>query len=157
MSIYFIQHGLSVAKEENPERPLSAEGREQTVQIAAYLKGMGVSVKTICHSGKARAEETADILASQIAAGHSSKRDGMNPNDSVNHLAAIFKDDTAYVGHLPQLEKIIGYLVVGDADARIVKFSNSGVVCLGKEDGRFFIEWVIKPDTLPPGSASDAT
>jgi len=149
MSIYFIQHGLSVAKEENPDRPLSTEGREQTKQISTQLKRMEVSVKTVCHSGKARAEETAEILASQIADGCSSQRDGMGPNDSAKHFVTTLKDNTMYVGHLPHLENMIAYLVAGDERVRVMKFVNSAVVCVAKGDDGFFIEWIIRPNFFP--------
>ena len=66
MAMYFVQHGLALTKEENLDRALSAEGREEVECISAHLRKAGVTVKIVCHSGKTRARETAQILADQI-------------------------------------------------------------------------------------------
>jgi len=37
MNIYLVQHGKPVPKEEDPERPLSAQGKEDVEKIASKL------------------------------------------------------------------------------------------------------------------------
>jgi len=50
-----------------------------------------------------------------------------------------------YVGHLPHLEKAVSYLVAGDEKAGVVKFVNSGVVCVEKDDSGYHIGWYLVP------------
>jgi phosphohistidine phosphatase len=63
MAMYFVQHGLSLTKEKDPNRPLSEEGRKEVESISNHLLRVGVRVRKICHSNKTRAKETAQILS----------------------------------------------------------------------------------------------
>jgi phosphohistidine phosphatase len=146
MPIYFVQHGLAVPEDVDPNRPLSADGRKEVECIAAHLQKVGVSVKKVCHSGKTRAKETAQILAAQIGDGNTHAVSGMNPNDNVIEFATGLKEDhTMYVGHLPHLGKLVSYLVAGDENAGAVKFVNGGVVCVERDSTGYHIEWYLKP------------
>ena len=146
MAIYFVQHGLALAKEVDPDRPLSADGRNEVMRISAYLREIGFTVKKIFHSGKTRARETARIFAEYTGDGLIYELPGMNPNDDVKKFAAgLSEDDAMYVGHLPHMERLVSYLVAGDENAGIVKFTNGGVVCVGKDGGGFHIEWYLRP------------
>jgi phosphohistidine phosphatase SixA len=40
MPIYLVQHGLSVVKAMDPDRPLSAEGRKEIELVATHLRRM---------------------------------------------------------------------------------------------------------------------
>jgi phosphohistidine phosphatase len=146
MAKYFVQHGLAVAEQVDPNRPLSAEGRKGVEGVAAHLQRAGVAVKKVCHSGKTRAEETARILSGRIGDGHVHKVSGMSPNDNVVEFAAGLKEDDAmYVGHLPHLGRLVSYLVAGDENAGVVKFVNGGIVCVGKDTTGYHIEWYLIP------------
>ena len=61
--------------------------------IAALLRKVEVSVKTVCHSGKTRAKETAQILSGQIGDGNVYAVFGMSPNNNVTDFAASLKED----------------------------------------------------------------
>jgi len=145
MPMYFVQHGLALAKETDPKRSLSAEGRKETGCISAHLRRMGLIVRNIFHSGKTRAEETAQIFAEQIGKGRTGVLSGMGPKDDVREFATALEDDTMYVGHLPHMEKLVSYLVTGREDSGTVKFANGGVVCVEKDSTGFHIEWCLKP------------
>jgi phosphohistidine phosphatase len=146
MAMYFVQHGLAVSKEINSDRPLSEEGRKATERISAHLKRSGVKIEKVYHSGKTRAEETAKILADQIGGSKLSELSGMSPNDDVKKFASTLKEEDAmYVGHLPHMEKLVSNLVAGDEAAGVVKFSNSGVVCIEKDNSGFRIIWYLVP------------
>lgn len=146
MPIYFVQHGLALPEEVDPNRPLSADGRKEVECIAAHLRKVGVAAKKVCHSGKTRARETAQILSEQIGDGNIYAVSGMSPNDNVIEFAAGLKEDsTVYVGHLPHLGKLVSYLVAGDEVAGVVKFVNGGVVCVEKDSTGYHIEWYLLP------------
>jgi phosphohistidine phosphatase len=116
-------------------------------RVAAHLRKAGVAVKKVCHSGKTRAKETAQILAEHLGDGNLYEVPGMNPNDNVIEFAASLKEDTMYVGHLPHLGKLISYLVAGDEQAGAVKFVNGGVVCVEKDSSGYHMEWYLKPSS----------
>lgn len=146
MSMYFVQHGVAVAKEVEPDRSLSKEGRREIEHISAYLKKMGITPKKIYHSGKRRAMETAQIFSDQIGDGSIHKLLGMNPSDSVKVFATFLEsNDTMYIGHLPHMEKLISYLTTGNEDSGVVKFENGGVVCIENDGENFYIDWYLKP------------
>ena len=146
MPIYFVQHGLALPEQVDPNRPLSADGRKEVEFIAAHLLKVGVAINKVCHSGKTRAKETAQILAEQIGDGNIYEVSGMSPNDNVLEFATGQKEDnTMYVGHLPHLGKLVSYLVAGDEDAGVVKFVNGGVVCVEKDSTGYHIEWYLIP------------
>ena len=146
MALYFVQHGLAIEKEVDPNRALSADGRKRVACIAVHLQKVGVAVKKVCHSGKTRAKETAQIFAEQIGDGNIYELSGMNPNDNVIEFAATLKEDgTMYVGHLPHMGKLVSYLISGGEDACVVNFANGGVVCVEKDSTGFHMEWYLKP------------
>lgn len=148
--IYFAQHGLAVDKTEDPERPLSAEGISQTEAIAHQLKVASIPVSCIFHSGKRRAQQTAEIFASTLSTPASTAIHGMSPMDSCKILETNLNTNHAlYVGHLPHLEKFVTLLVTKKEAPNILQFKNSSIVCLNNNDENFTIQWHITPGLLP--------
>ena len=76
----------------------------------------------------------------------------MRPNDDPMAWVARINEmdeDTAIVGHLPFLDRLLGLLVLGDADRRIVDLKPVSTVCLKPAgDGRWLIEWAIDPGVI---------
>ena len=55
-------------------------------------------LKTICHSGKTRASQTAEIFAEQLGVGNVVELTGMGPNNDVTVFAeTLTSDDVMYV------------------------------------------------------------
>jgi len=69
MKVYLVRHGQAVAPQVDSSQPLSDEGRNEIQHIARTLKNMNVTVHSVYHSGKLRAEESAMILAEALGAG----------------------------------------------------------------------------------------
>ena len=67
MKILLAQHGDSLPEHVDPERPLSDRGRDDVMGMARLLGASGVRVRRICHSGKLRACQTAELLAPDVA------------------------------------------------------------------------------------------
>ena len=57
MRLYLVQNGEAVAKEVDPDRPLSEHGREDIIRLAKWLEQRGVDVREIRHSGKTRTRQ----------------------------------------------------------------------------------------------------
>ncbi len=151
MPVYLVQHGKSFSKEIDPERKLTVEGKADVQRIADVAKHYGINVQCIKHSGKKRAEETADIFAAFLNPQEGIEEiSGLNPMDDVTIFAkSISSDDNnMYVGHLPFMEKLVSFLTAGDKEKRVLKFQNCGIVCLDKDDSSdgWFIKWTLMPE-----------
>jgi phosphohistidine phosphatase len=145
MAIYLVQHGESVVKEVDPDRPLSDKGQNDVALVSAQLHNAGVQVVKIFHSGKTRARQTAELFAEQLNPERVTEQSGMKPNDNAAAFAALLEDNTMYVGHLPHLARLVSFLTADEEDADVIRFSNSGVVCLGKGANGYSVEWYITP------------
>ncbi len=148
MRIYLVQHGNAKSKQENPSRPLTAEGIQESTQTSELLSRTDVSVSRILHSGKARAQQTADILALGIQQEPKIEtREGLAPMDDPQQMAealAESSDDVIMVGHLPHLERLTSLLLTEEADQHPVTFQNSGIVCLERDrENSWSLRWAI--------------
>jgi len=150
MALYLVQHGKSLPKEVDPEQVLSDEGRAETEKIAAAVGERGVRIARIVQSGKKRATQTAEIFAAVLQpSGGMQKGDGLNPLDDVVAFAEKLdaSEDLMLVGHLPFMERLASFLVTGAVDQPVVRFQNSGIVCLEKDAGsnHWSIRWTLFP------------
>lgn len=153
MKLLLVQHGDAVPKEENPERPLSPQGRGHVQQLAAVLGNAGLRPTRILHSGKLRAAQTADLLAARLLPDAKPEAaTGLNPNDPTDEIAAQalrWNDDVALVGHLPHMAKLASRLLTGKEDAPFVAFVPGTVVCLERAGARrWTLAWMIRPELL---------
>jgi len=150
MRLYLVQHGEAVPKDVDPNRPLSEQGMADVERIATFLKGR-TNVVRVVHSGKTRAQETAEILAALIAPGKTIEpMSGLDPLDHVEPIAQCVRDwnaDTLVVGHLPFMNKLIARLVTGNEEPGIAAYQPGSVVCLERgDDGRWAIAWMLRPE-----------
>lgn len=155
MFLYLIQHGEAVAKEEDPERPLSSIGVANVNQIAGYAaESCGVAVGTgIYHSGKLRARQTAEIIAAALKLPGPEQNDGLKPMDDPviwqNRLVESSQDQIL-VGHLPYMSRLVSLLLCGDPERGVVWFRMGGIVALQRgEDGIWMLRWMVVPDIIP--------
>ena len=153
MHVYLVQHGRAKSAEEDPNRGLSDDGRNEVMRVAEFLSSLRITVSLIQHSGKARAEETAHLFAESIRCTSGPIHvQSLDPNDDPSLMAnflKVYTDDVLIVGHLPHLERLTSLLLTGCPDHRPIAFTNGGVVCLQKDSGGpWSILWAIVPDLL---------
>ncbi|MCD6297984.1 MAG: phosphohistidine phosphatase SixA [Deltaproteobacteria bacterium] len=154
MNIYLMQHGKQVSKEEDPDKPLSNQGKEDVERVASFLLRAGISVEDIFHSGKTRARETAEIMISKLIPGKESvKKNGLAPLDDVKEIAGEIENgqkDLVLVGHLPHLAKLTSLLITGRDSNTVVKFQQGGIVCLRHDDDEevWAIAWMLVPEII---------
>jgi phosphohistidine phosphatase len=152
MNLYLVQHGEAKTEEEDPERALNQRGAEAVERIAAWAAKVGIQVDQIRHSGKRRAQQTAEILADRIAPNQGVVPvSGLKPKDDVNAWAenlAKESESVMLVGHLPFLSRLTSLLLVGDLTKEIVRFRNGGIVCLIREEDRWLLGWAMTPDLV---------
>jgi len=144
-----MQHGKAYPKEVDPDRKLTEEGIRETQAIARFLASKHVKISKIFHSGKTRAQMTAEIIGEILNVKDIYEAEGLSPLDDPNIWArkvGEFDEDIMIVGHLPHLSKLVAVLLNVDREA--VKIRYSGILCLLDEDGRWIIEWYVTPDLI---------
>jgi hypothetical protein len=67
MRLYLVQHGDALPEQVDPERPLSAKGRRDVEAVARVLASAGARAVRVAHSGKLRAQQTAEVLTAALA------------------------------------------------------------------------------------------
>lgn len=154
MNLYLVQHGKAKSKEEDPSRSLSEKGREEIRQVATFLaEHTQVQMASILHSGKARAQQTAHILAEYL-----NPPEGIKMTEGLEPLAAPSiwserlektEEDLMLVGHLPHLSKLSAHLLCQDEEKEVIHFHRGGIVWLERNElGLWSINWMITPDLL---------
>ncbi len=138
MRLYIVQHGDSLPKDVDPDRPLSDRGRADIQQLTEWLSSHNVQIAQILHSGKTRAKETAEILRpllmspSQIYEGQ-----GLAPNDSPEAFLHQLRDtekDTLIAGHMPFVARTVSQALTGAPDRQLVDFAPGSVVGIERSD-----------------------
>lgn len=149
MKLYLIQHAQAKTKDEDPERGLTEEGKENIHKTALFFKSRVSEVKEIWHSGKKRAFETAEILT-EILDGQIPllEKDYLAPGDDTARLLREL-DNLAYdlviVGHMPFLSKLTSALLASSRET--VHFKNAGIVCLTSGE-HWTLEWIVIPGLI---------
>jgi phosphohistidine phosphatase len=146
MFLYLVRHGEAKSKDEDSERSLSGAGVEDVKNVALAISKKEVVVKNIFHSGKARAEQTAQIIADAISPSKGVlEKEGLKPNDDPAVWASRIEDmddSIMLVGHLPNLE-VLASLLLGRGS---VWFSVGQTVCLERDtQGSWSLKWTIAP------------
>lgn len=152
MKLYLIQHGDALSKEVDPERPLSDQGKADVEQLAEFLSQAGVKAERVLHSGKLRAQQTAEALAAAISSGLELEVSGlMNPSDNPKAFdwqSASWDRDTLIVGHLPFMSRLASHLLTEDEERLSVAFQPGSILCLEHNGTHWQINWMIRPELI---------
>ena len=157
MDVYLIQHAESKPKEEDPTRLLTERGRAEVEAMGAHLVRLGIRFDRVFHSGKLRAQQTADIVGGSLKISRVEARIGLDPADPVEPImrwlleqAELGVKSIAIVGHLPFLDKLVSILVTGSESEGVVAFQYAAVVKLiPKEEGeRYRVRWILPPELI---------
>lgn len=151
--VILVRHAEAKKTEEDPTRSLSAKGRQQAEQAASWLVGLSPNVDEIRHSGKARAKQTAEILAArlEVAPAKVKNTEGCAPNDDPLPVASKIEGSDRsqiFVGHLPFLARLASRLLTGESDLVGVRFANAGVVVMAQVSARWVLVAVFSPEMM---------
>jgi len=154
MALLLLRHGTAVPESVDASRPLSDEGRNEATwaanAVAAYLelpsefmpRGFGGKCDvTVMHSGKPRAQQTADTLAEVLsttgcAVTTTADAEALSPNAEPaaagTLVAGAAAPLTVLVGHLPHLHKLAATLGIDVPEER---FTPAGGLLLQRRQG----------------------
>ena len=151
MKLLLIQHGHAKEKSEDPDRPLTEHG-EHVIDLVGSFLSQKTHVQEIWHSGKLRAEQTAQRIAPFLAAEAPIVRNealkAKAPVPPVAELAMGEGTDIAIVGHMPHLSKLAAFLLSGNEEDTVIAFEKGGVVCLTEKEGSWQVSWMVTPALL---------
>ena len=154
MKLYLVQHAEAKPKEEDSDRPLTDKGIADIRRTADWAAARGdIAVLAISHSGKTRAEQSAQILASKLNPIRGCfKVNDLEPKADPNvwrDRANLMDNDLMLVGHLPHLGRLASLLLTGSPDQSPVTFTRAGILCLQKDDSaNWTIAWNIPPEEM---------
>ena len=154
MKIFLVQHGLSHAEKDDPQKGLTDQAMQDVDKMARFIGQMDHQYEAIFHSGKKRALQTAQILGKHLK--HElgvHETDFLGPTDDVDvwlNRILCTDGDPVLVGHLPFLNKLASRLVAQDENKQILFFQNGGMVCLEdtNDNENFSVRWAITPDMI---------
>ena len=152
MTLYLVQHGNQNPSEIDPEKGLSEKGRSDVRHLANFLQKAKISVPEIYHSPKARAVQSAEILAEVLSPSNGIvEKENITPMDPIDPMVdevSARDEDLMVVGHLPYLSKLASKLLANNEDADVVAFQQGGCVALENEKGKWRVKWMVVPDIL---------
>jgi len=151
MKLYLARHGLALDSDVDPQRALSEQGIAGVQRVAVQLAAADVRPARVWHSGKARAQQTAVLLARALVPRAELERiAGLAPNDPVEEFAVdadVWQDDTLVVGHLPFMARLLSLLLTGHEDRLRSDFPPAGVACLERDGvGVWVLHWMLGPE-----------
>ena len=153
MNLYLVQHAEAVAKEQDPERPLSSKGLADIKKIAEFAaKNCHIGAEQILHSGKLRARQTAEMLATELNVPTPLETDGLAPLDAPTIWTERLierTEDIILVGHLPYMSKLASTLLSGVSETNVIHFQMGGIVALTREENLWSLHWMIVPTIFP--------
>lgn len=152
MRLYLVRHGEAKSAQEDPERSLTEQGQKDIQRMADWAARVGLHVDQIWHSGKRRAQQTAEILADRLSPSEGTIAvPGLAPNDDVRPTAEAIHHETRslmLVGHLPFLARLVSALLIENPDRPLVHFAAGGMVCLEREGTSWTVIWVMAPELI---------
>lgn len=153
MKLYLVRHADPKSEAEDSERSLSDLGERQADRVGGFAVNAGARVNQIRHSGKKRAEQTAEIIGRHLSPPKGVVAiSGIAPMDDVVPVAEMLaseEDDIVLVGHLPFMNRLVSQLVFGIPDCAAVDFPKAGMVCIIRQTGGWTIDWFVNPSVLP--------
>jgi phosphohistidine phosphatase len=148
VNFYLVRHGDALSATENPQRPLSSDGRRHVELTARCALERSINVSVIYHSGILRAKETAEILAKQMSVATVAELSGLLPEDDPAIVKAELDaavGSLLLVGHLPFMSRLAGLLINGDPERPAVEFFPATMVCCARSATHWKISWVFAP------------
>ncbi len=127
MKVYLIHHANVLSAEQDPERHLSQQGREESDRLGAHFRAAGVTPSRILHSDKQWTLETAERIAAAMGAEDRTKvadypiNTGNSTDPFIKEISAG-EGDIMMVGHSDFLLRSASRLLCGDEGIRVVEF-----------------------------------
>jgi len=153
MFLYLVRHGEAKPETEDPARGLTDKGFRDVSLTALYVHDRDIKPDVIYHSGRKRAQQTAQIFSDYLKPVKGViEADSLAPMDDPAVWAGRIsgmRENIMLVGHLPYLARLAGWLLCGDKEKLAADFKTGGIACFERlSDGRWIIAWMLAPAML---------
>jgi len=154
MKLYLLRHASANDANTDPERGLSEQGSAEATRMAEMLQQMtNLEVKVVLHSGKKRAQETAEIVAgAMLPTPKVMLGNNLEPNGDVQvwvERALVMEENVLLVGHLPHLGRLAACLLSQDENKEVFAFRTATMACLQRHSGGdWTLNWLLDPSVL---------
>jgi len=156
MKIYLVHHAHALTKEQDPQRHISPQGREEADRLGNRFRALGAAPVRILHSDKQWTIDTAERIAAKLGLeGRTAKAAyPVNTGDPVEPFVAEVAaagGDIMMCGHVDYLLRAASRLVGGDEKRKVVEFKpgNGTAVCLEGEGNNWFVTYAWRQDHAP--------
>ena len=156
MRFYVVNHAHAVPREEVEsldKRPLSDKGRQDTKNLAAFMKKNGEKVERILHVDTSWTLENAELFGKEWGGGTVSATG--YPLQAGSDIAPCVADinesqeNTLLAGPSDVCRKLITELLAGRQEPSAVTLGNGVCVCLERGEGvQWTLEWMVRPEQL---------
>lgn len=157
MQLYLMQHGAALSKELDADQPLSPVGRDAVLTTASAMRRLGVDFPLILTSQKARAWQSAGLIAAAFGLPDASvvRTEQLSPTASLEAaLAALAegRDEEALlvVGHQPTLGMLVSHVIAAGHPVALL-FEPAGLACLEVDGATWrsgLLRWRLSPAQL---------
>jgi phosphohistidine phosphatase len=147
-----MRHGEAAPEQDDPARPLTSRGRAEVERVARAAARLDLGIVQVVHSGKLRAQQTAEIVATCLEPRPALvEMRGLGPNDDPRIAAeavAAPSGPRLVVGHLPHLGRLASLLILGESERGVIAFRMAGLVCLAHADNGWRVAWALVPEIV---------
>jgi phosphohistidine phosphatase len=158
MDLYLLRHGkaekIAPSGGSDDERPLSARGKSEMQEIAAWIRGQGCMIDCIATSPLTRAKETAAIIAKVYPAVKGPELwEELAPGVEFNRLLDRIREQHTtpsllLTGHEPSMSAFISRIISGSENVRI-ELKKGGLAKIGNffpgEQSSGDLIWLLSP------------
>jgi phosphohistidine phosphatase len=158
MELYLLRHAHAgdPGAWDGPDdrRPLSDKGEKQAERLGRFLAGIGFTADAIITSPKARAAQTATLVAAQLGM-PVSKDERLGGELTIPAVEAILRDAgnpgrAVLVGHDPDFSELVATLS-GAPEVPMKKGALARIdLPRPLEPGGGILRWLVPPDLLKP-------
>lgn len=144
-----MRHGEAAQTSQNSEQVLTLNGRTGIENLAKRLNGKNLQLAQVFHSGKARAQQTADIICSALCPGVTPRiLDNIKPDDNpAAILPEIYgwNENSLITSHLPFIPHLVTLLTATNVHLNSINYDPGTFICLEKINNVWAINWVEVP------------
>ena len=150
MKLYLMRHGEASATKDDTEQVLTPHGKAAIEQLAERLQHEKLQLSQVYHSGKKRAQQTAEIMIRFIAPGLTANvLDNIKPSDDPAFVLPVinsWSENCLITSHLPFIPNLVTLLTRSDSHLGSINYVPGTLICLEKNnDNHWEIIWATAP------------
>jgi phosphohistidine phosphatase len=149
MKLYLMRHGEAAQTSQSSEQVLTPGGRACIENLAKQLQGKNLYLAQVFHSGKLRAQQTAEIICHELCPDVTPRiLDKIKPDDNPVAILPVinsWNEDSLITSHLPFIPNLVTLLTTTNSHLNSINYEPGTFICLKKNNNVWEIKWVEAP------------